>query len=160
MYWIGSKVSLFGGYPTILGGGGRVSRNRSLSPPLSYTANNNIYLIGISPIYPTCYTQLWGFFVLRKEHLDQVGVVPETRKAEVITHRPLPLLLLSIHPVLIISTKGFSPFANITNSWRKLVNHLLIKVSLSLFLPNSLKLDLLDFNFFTKLVEIKSTSCT
>ena len=91
MYWIASKVSLFGGYPTILGGGGRVSRNRSLSPPLSYTANNNIYLIEISPIYPTCYTQLLGFFVLRKEHLDQVGVVPETRKAEVITHRPLPL---------------------------------------------------------------------
>ena len=116
MYWIGNKVSLFGGYPTILGGEGRVSRNRSLSPPLSYTANNNIYLIEISPIYPTCYTQLLGFFVLRKEHLNQLGVVPETRKAEVITHRPLPLLLLSFHPVLIISTKGFSPFANITNS--------------------------------------------
>ena len=102
--------------PPFWGGGGRVSRNRSLSPPLFYTGNNNIYLIEISPIYPTCYTQLLGFFVLRKEHLDQVGVVPETRKAEVITHRPLPLLLLSFHPVLIISTKGFSPFANITNS--------------------------------------------
>ena len=93
--------------PPFWGGGGRVSRNRSLFPPLSYTANNNIYLIEISPIYPTCYTQLLGFFVLRKEHLDQVGVVPETRKAEVITHRPLPLLL-SFHPVLIISTKRIS----------------------------------------------------
>ena len=144
MYWIGSKVSLFGGYPTILGGrGAGQQKSVSFPCPLFYTANNNIYLIEISPIYPTCYTQLWGFFVLRKEHLHKVGVVPETRKAEVITHRPLPLLLLSFPPVLIIPTKGFSLFANITISWRRLVDHLLIKVSLSLLLQNSLKMDLL-----------------